>query len=175
MEMRDSTLMRIHEDRSAYLLRAQIEFPNLSQQTQLENEDCPMNKSILRSIPAFAILLLISAGTAATPAQNATLNAQFTATPIVVDGLAEPAWNNATPANIAICMKSDLSAPLPGCAASGTVGAMWDGPMLYLLFTVNDPDITTRPLRTRIGAACRCSSIRMTTSFPSLRRTMATS
>ncbi len=69
--------------------------------------------------------------------------AQFTSTPITVDGIAEPAWNSATPSNIAICMNPALTAQLTNCKVSGTVRALWDGPRLYLLFTITDPDITT--------------------------------
>ncbi len=81
-------------------------------------------------------------GNVPTFAQN-VLNAVFTPTPITVDGLAEAAWKNASPQNIAICMNPTLTQQLTGCKVSGTVQAMWNGPLLYLLFTVTDPDITT--------------------------------
>jgi hypothetical protein len=42
-----------------------------------------------------------------------------------------------------ICMNPTLTAQLANCAVSGTIQAMWNGPLLYLLFTVMDPDITT--------------------------------
>ena len=75
-------------------------------------------------------------------AQN-VLSAVFTPTPIQVDGVAEPAWKNAPPQSIAICMNPALTQQLENCSASGTVQALWNGPLLYLLFTVTDPDITT--------------------------------
>jgi endo-1,4-beta-xylanase len=81
-------------------------------------------------------------GDVPTFAQN-VLNAVFTPTPITVDGLAEAAWKNAPPQNIAICMNPTRTQQLTGCKVSGTVQAMWNGPLLYLFFTVTDPDITT--------------------------------
>jgi hypothetical protein len=75
-------------------------------------------------------------------AQN-VLSAVFTPIPIQVDGVAEPAWSQAQPQNIAICMNPALTQQLSGCGVAGTVRALWNGPLLYLLFTVTDPDITT--------------------------------
>lgn len=91
-----------------------------------------------------AVLSFLAATLGAVPmfAQN-VLNAVFTPTPITVDGVAEPAWKNAPPQNIAICMNPTLTQQLTGCKVSGTVQAMWNGPLLYLFFTVTDPDITT--------------------------------
>lgn len=76
-------------------------------------------------------------------AQNKALNAVFTPTPIQVDGKPEEAWNKAAPSNISICMNPRRTAQLTDCKVSGTVQAMWNGPLLYLLFSVTDPDITT--------------------------------
>lgn len=87
---------------------------------------------------AFACALLSSAQTA-----TKTLNAVFTPEPIVVDGIAESAWNRATPSELTVCMNPSLKIPLPNCAASGSVKALWSGPILYLLFKVDDPDVTT--------------------------------
>ncbi len=102
-----------------------------------------MIKVIRAAIAAMACLVfVVLASSVSLLAQNPELDAQFTPTPITVDGIAEAAWNNATPANIAICMKQDLSAPLTGCKASGTVQALWNGPLLYLFFNVSDPDVT---------------------------------
>lgn len=75
-------------------------------------------------------------------AQN-VLSAAFTPTPIQVDGVAEQAWGQAPAQNISICMNPTLTQQLGNCAVSGTVQALWNGPLLYLLFTVTDPDITT--------------------------------
>jgi hypothetical protein len=79
---------------------------------------------------------------ASSSAQN-VLNAAFTSTPIVVDGVAEAAWSKAPAQKITICMNPTLTQQLSNCAVTGTVQALWNGPLLYLLFTVTDPDITT--------------------------------
>nr|WP_255551415.1 sugar-binding protein [Granulicella sp. dw_53] len=93
-----------------------------------------------------AIILTITigmVGAVEASAQNAKLYAQFTSTPITVDGVAETAWNSATPSNIAICMNPTLTTQLTDCQTSGTVQAVWNGPLLYLLFQVNDTNVTT--------------------------------
>jgi endo-1,4-beta-xylanase len=74
---------------------------------------------------------------------QSVLSAAFTPVPIHVDGIAEPAWSNAPAQNIAICMNPALTQQLADCRVSGTVQALWNGPILYLLFAVTDPDITT--------------------------------
>src|ERR1035441_4526785 len=76
-------------------------------------------------------------------AQGKILNAIFTTSPIKVDGYAEPAWDKAPAANIAICMNAELTAELSDCKVSGTVQALWNGPLLYLLITVTDPEVST--------------------------------
>jgi endo-1,4-beta-xylanase len=76
-------------------------------------------------------------------AQGKVLNAAFTSDPIQVDGKPESAWSKATPSEIAICMNPPRTAQLHDCKVSGTVQALWNGPLLYLLFTVTDPDVTT--------------------------------
>ena len=82
-------------------------------------------------------------------AETRTLNAMFTPQRIAVDGVAEAAWNQAPPSGIAICIGA-AKAPVAGCKASATVQALWNGPELYLLFTVADPDIhTDSPMDTR--------------------------
>lgn len=100
-----------------------------------------MKKFVRIAIPLLASLMT----TASIPvlAQGAGLNAQFTPTPITVDGIAEPAWKNAPPQNIAICMNPTLTQQLTNCKVTGTVQALWNGPLLYLFFSVTDPDITT--------------------------------
>src|SRR4051794_2489509 len=79
------------------------------------------------------------------PAQAETkvLNAVFTPTPIQVDGKAEYAWSKTSSSDIAICMNPQRTAPVTDCKVSGTVKALWNGPLLYLLFTVTDADVTT--------------------------------
>jgi len=62
-----------------------------------------------------------------------------------MDGRTGPAWDKAPSSPISICMNPKLTAPLDNCAASGTVQALWHGPVLYLLITVSDPDIVTSP------------------------------
>src|ERR1700733_12080267 len=98
-------------------------------------------------IGGFALLGLSVAmqGLGALPAvaQGKVLNAMFVPSPIKVDGYAEPAWSKAPSANIAICMNAGLTAQLNDCKVSGTVQALWNGPMLYLLFTVADAEIST--------------------------------
>jgi endo-1,4-beta-xylanase len=74
-------------------------------------------------------------------AQSRALNAAFTATPIQVDGHPEDAWSQAVPSDIAICM--NRTTRLSDCKVSATVQALWNGPLLYLLFTVSDPDVAT--------------------------------
>jgi endo-1,4-beta-xylanase len=76
-------------------------------------------------------------------AQSNVLNAAFTPTPIVVDGNPEAAWNKAVPSDIAICMNPQRTTQLSDCKVSGTVRALWNGPLLYLLFTVTDSDVNT--------------------------------
>jgi endo-1,4-beta-xylanase len=76
-------------------------------------------------------------------AQGSVLNAVFTPTPIRVDGKAEDAWSKAAPSDIAICTNPQRTTQLSGCKVSGAVQALWNGPLLYLLFTVTDPDVTT--------------------------------
>lgn len=75
-------------------------------------------------------------------AQGKILNAIFTTSPIKVDGYAEPAWNKAPSPDIAICLNAELKAQLSHCKVSGTVQALWNGPLLYLLITVTDPEIS---------------------------------
>jgi endo-1,4-beta-xylanase len=103
----------------------------------------------------FSVLLgagLCIAGLCAPPAyaQGKTLNAVFTPSPIQVDGKADAAWSTAAPSEIAICMNPARTAQISDCAVTGSVQALWNGPLLYLLFTVADPDIdTTSPIDTR--------------------------
>jgi len=76
-------------------------------------------------------------------AQNKVLNAVFAPVAIEVDGKVEEAWSKAAPAAIAICMNPQRTAQLNDCKVSGTVQALWNGPLLYLLFRVTDLDINT--------------------------------
>lgn len=90
-------------------------------------------------------LLIVLAALCLCPAwaQNRVLNAAFTSTALEVDGKAEDAWSKAEASEIAICMNPQRTAQLSDCKVSGAVRAMWNGPLLYLLFTVTDADVTT--------------------------------
>jgi endo-1,4-beta-xylanase len=92
-----------------------------------------------------AILLFVSiaTGDGSVSAQSKLLNAQFTGIPIVVDGVAEAAWDKAAPSHIGIAMNPRLTMPEPECTTNGDVRAMWDGALLYLLISVADSDVTT--------------------------------
>ncbi len=87
----------------------------------------------------------------AASAQTKTLEAAFTPTPIQVDGQAEDAWNKATASDITICMNPRRTAQVNDCKVSGNVKELWNGPTLYLLFTVTDPDIATTAPQARSG------------------------
>ena len=101
-----------------------------------------MRKFFVALKTAILSIAMAALGSAPTFAQN-VLNAVFTRAPITVDGVAEAAWKNTPAQNIAICMNPTLTQQLSDCKVSGTVQAMWNGPLLYLFFTVTDPDIST--------------------------------
>jgi endo-1,4-beta-xylanase len=82
-------------------------------------------------------------------AQSKTLSAVFTPAPVLVDGHPEEAWSKADASDIAICMNAQRTAQLTDCKVSGTVRAMWNGPLLYLLVDVTDSDITASPQETK--------------------------
>lgn len=103
-----------------------------------------MQKQWIRGFATLGLCLALNGlCCAAAFAQRKTLDAVFTTAPIKVDGFAEPAWNKAPAAEIAICMNAELTAQLNDCKVSGTVKALWNGPLLYLLISVTDPDIST--------------------------------
>jgi hypothetical protein len=70
----------------------------------------------------------------ATP--RAQVNATFTTKPIVVDGVRESAWDDATPYSIAKKFNADMTADAPAATARGALRLLWDGPVLYLLVEV---------------------------------------
>src|SRR3954466_4433694 len=72
------------------------------------------------------------------------LPAQFTPSPVVVDGVVEAEWSRAAPARVVNAYDTTLAAPLASCPASGEVRALWDGAVLYLLVTVDDPVVTNK-------------------------------
>src|SRR5579871_2152811 len=88
---------------------------------------------------------IVFAGLCSSPvrAQGRTLNAVFTPAPIQVDGHPKEAWNRAAPSDIEIYVYPRGAAQPGDNKVSGTAQALWNGSLLYLLFTVNDPDITT--------------------------------
>ena len=87
--------------------------------------------------------------------QGKVLNAVFTPAPIQVDGKAEDAWKAAAPAAIAICMNPAHDAELQECPATGTVQALWRGPVLYLLFSVRETHVDGSAGNTRPPATMR--------------------
>jgi endo-1,4-beta-xylanase len=83
---------------------------------------------------------LVSTALASTPPiPGDSLQAQFSARPIVVDALVDEAWSNAAPASITHAYEPQLQSRSADCPAMGTVRAMWDGALLYLLISVSDP------------------------------------
>jgi endo-1,4-beta-xylanase len=71
------------------------------------------------------------------------LPAQFSPSPVNVDGVIDAAWSRATPARITNAYDNTLAAPAT-CSATGEVRALWDGAVLYLLVSVDDPDVTAK-------------------------------
>jgi endo-1,4-beta-xylanase len=83
------------------------------------------------------------AGFCCAPAHSRALKAVFTPTPILIDGQPEEAWNRTNPNDIGIYVNPKGTADRSSLKVSGTVQALWNGPLLYLLFRVTDPDVTT--------------------------------
>jgi endo-1,4-beta-xylanase len=80
------------------------------------------------------------------PAPNNILPAQFSPTPIVIDGVVDDAWSSATSAALDKAYNPAMNGPpAAACPAMGSVKAMWDGPLLYLLIRVTDPLVNTAP------------------------------
>lgn len=81
-------------------------------------------------------------------AQGKMLEAIFTPAPLHIDAHPDPAqpnaeWRHAAPSQIALCMNAAMTTRLEDCKVTATVQALWNGPLLYLRFTVTDPDIST--------------------------------
>jgi endo-1,4-beta-xylanase len=96
---------------------------------------------------AMAMVLVIVAGmmgSVPASAQTSVLDAVFTTSTITVANLgSEAAWATAPKQNISICVNaSDTALVTSGCTASGTVQALWNGPVLYLLFSVTDSNVS---------------------------------
>lgn len=83
-----------------------------------------------------------------TPPTNAqkkggpTMLAQFTQASIQIDGIAEPAWSDASAHRISIAMVADLSGVASDCSTYGEVRSLWNGAMIYFLIDVNDTNLT---------------------------------
>jgi endo-1,4-beta-xylanase len=91
-----------------------------------------------------------SAGATSAQAQSRKMDAVFSPVPIEVDGQVDSAWSRASPSDIGICVTPPRTSPPARCVAAGTVRAVWHGPVLYLLFSVTDPDVdTTSPIDSR--------------------------
>ena len=75
--------------------------------------------------------------------QGTAVNAQYTGTPIMIDGLIDDAWANATAYPLAFKYgTANFNAPTGACNAVPTMKAMWDGNMLYVLISVTDPSVS---------------------------------
>lgn len=72
------------------------------------------------------------------------LPAQFTPTPVNVDGVVDAVYAQATPSRIGNAYDNTLSGPSPACPTTGEVRALWDGAVLNLLITVHDPLVTNK-------------------------------
>ncbi len=107
-------------------------------------------KNLAGKILALVISAVIAASAHAVAQTPITLKAQFTRTPITIDGTgSEAAWSRAVPLHIGIAMNNALTAPAPAsCTTSGDVRALWDGNLLYLLITVSDLNVTTASVST---------------------------
>ena len=69
-------------------------------------------------------------------APRAQLKATYTTKPIVVDGVREAAWDDATAYPIANKFDAGMTADAPAAATQGTLRLLWDGPVLYVLVEV---------------------------------------
>jgi hypothetical protein len=69
-------------------------------------------------------------------APRAQVSAAFTSKPVAVDGVREAAWDAAQPYPIRNRFNADMTAAAPEASAQGTIRALWDGPVLYLLVEV---------------------------------------
>ncbi|HWE85607.1 MAG TPA: sugar-binding protein [Terracidiphilus sp.] len=100
-----------------------------------------MRTGLAASAAFLSTAVLIGPCAAVSHGQEKVLKAVFTTAPIQVDGKADVAWEAASAQPIDLCMNPKLTQPLEPCDVSGTVQALWNGPQLYLLVTVTDPDV----------------------------------
>lgn len=68
---------------------------------------------------------------------RAKVEAKFTRQPVVVDGVREAVWDLAPSYPIANRFNAEMTAVLAGEGSTGTLRALWDGPVLYLLVEVS--------------------------------------
>lgn len=72
------------------------------------------------------------------------LSARFSPTPIVVDGLVDEAWNEAPEAPLRRAYNPEMTGPpAADCPIKANVRASWDGALLYVLVSVDDPLVNT--------------------------------
>lgn len=97
-------------------------------------------KRLLAFIAAWLLGPAMSAKGA--PATDHALPAQFTPSPVVIDGVAEDAWASAPSQRLEYVYDSGMSGPFVShCPAQADVRALWDGALLYVLVQVTDPAI----------------------------------
>ena len=89
------------------------------------------------------IQVFVSANLATILMMAMELPAQFTPSPVNVDGVMDAAWSRALLARIANAYDNTLAAPI-ACPTTGEVRALWDGAVLYLLVSVDDPVVTNK-------------------------------
>ena len=77
----------------------------------------------------------------------AAFPATFTSTPITVDGVVDATWSNTPAAGIVNAFDSTMTGTMTGtptaCPTTGTLRAMWDGAVLYILVSVTDPKVAS--------------------------------
>lgn len=91
-------------------------------------------------IIALAVLANLHAG-----AQGTTVKAQYTGTPVVLDGKLDAVWSQATPYPLAYkynAASGNYTAPTAACNATSTMRALWDGAKLYVMISVSDPYVS---------------------------------
>jgi hypothetical protein len=69
-------------------------------------------------------------------APRAQVKASFSTKSIMVDGVKESAWDNATPYPVINKFNASMTADAPAATARGTLRLLWDGPVLYILAEV---------------------------------------
>src|SRR5262245_44252771 len=79
------------------------------------------------------------------PMTQRGLPAQFTPTPIQIDGLVDDAWAKAQADPLLLPYNNEMTGPPVGdCPIKANVRALWDGALLYVLVSVEDRSVDTR-------------------------------